>query len=89
MTNQKNTSKYVKKMYSNKTDKQLKSMLSLYSGLLISCIVMPIFISIVGYFLNGKTYFLEISPFIIIMIWSLINVNYLKNKLNNQRSNKM
>jgi hypothetical protein len=71
----------LKEMYSNKTDKQLKSIFNVYSALLIICIVSPIIFTIVGYLLNGKLYFFIIIPFIIIMIWSAINVNYLKIKL--------
>ena len=45
----------LKEFYSNKTDKELKSMLNLYSGLLISSIVLPIIFTTFHYFLAPYT----------------------------------
>jgi hypothetical protein len=72
----------LKEMYSNKTDKQLKFILGLYSGLLILSVVLPIIFTTISYFLSGKIHFTSIVIFIVIMILSLININYLKKRLN-------
>jgi len=79
----------LKELYSNKTDKQLKSILNLYSALLIVSVVLPIIFTIVSYLLNEKIHFINIIIFIIIIIWSLINVDFLKNKLNNKSDKTM
>jgi|GEM_PF-2175807 len=79
----------LKEMYSNKTDKQLKSILGLYSGLLILSVVLPIIFTAISYFLNGKIHFTTIISFIVIIILSLININYLKNRLNNKNDKAM
>jgi len=76
----------LKDLYSNKTDKQLKSILNLYAALLIVSVVMPIILTIVSYLLNGKIHFANIIIFIIIIIWSSINVDFLKNRLKNYKS---
>jgi hypothetical protein len=77
----------LKELYLNKTDKELKSFLNLYSGLLISTIIIPIILTIISYFLSGKIQFSYIIPIVIVMIWSVINVDYLKKKLNNKNNN--
>ncbi len=64
-----------KEEHSNKTDKQLKSTSSLYYGLLILCVVLPIILTLSGYFLTGKTYFKTIIHFVIIMIFLLLSKN--------------
>jgi len=74
----------LKEIYSNKTDKQLKSVLNLYTALLIVSVVMPIIFTTVSYYLNGKIHFTNIVIFIIIIIWSLINIDFLKKRLNNK-----
>jgi membrane protein YdbS with pleckstrin-like domain len=79
----------LKEMYLNKTDKELKNMLNLYSALLISTIIIPIILTTISYFLSGKIQFSYIIPFVIVMVWSVINVVYLKNKLNNKNNNEM
>jgi FtsH-binding integral membrane protein len=79
----------LKEFYSNNTDKELKNMLKWYSALLISTIVMPIILTTISYFLSGKIQFSYIIPFVIVMIWSVIIVVYLENKLNNKNNNEM
>jgi len=51
----------LKELYLNKTDKQLKSILNLYTALLIMSFVMPIIFTAISYFLNGKIHFLDSS----------------------------
>ena len=68
-----------KEEHSNKTDKQLKSTSSLYYGLLILTVVLPIILTISGYFLTGKTYFNTIIHFVVIMIFLLLS----KKRFNN------
>jgi len=63
----------------NKTDKQLKFTSSLYYGLLILSVVLPIIFTISGYFLTGKIYFKNIIPFVVIMILLLLS----KKRFNN------
>ncbi len=67
--------------HSNKTDKQLKFTSSLYYGLLILSVVLPIILTISGYFLTGKIYFKNIIPFVVIMIFLLLS----KKKFNNNK----
>ena len=62
-----------KEEHSNTTDKQLKSTSSLYYGLLILSVVLPIILTISGYFLTGKTYFKTIIHFVVIMIFLLLS----------------
>lgn len=76
----------LKELYSNKSDKQLKSILNLYAALLIVSVVMPIILTIVSYLLNGNIHFANIIIFIILIIWSSINVDFLKNRLKNYKS---
>jgi archaellum biogenesis protein FlaJ (TadC family) len=78
----------LKELYYNKTEKQLKYYLDLYSGLLISCVVMPIIFATVSYFLNSKQHFDYVVPFILVMIWSIINIIYLKKMVNNNNNNE-
>ena len=73
-------------MYSNSTEKQLKDYLDLYSGLLISCVVLPIIFTIVSYYLNGRANFSYIKIFIIVITWSIINVYYLRNLLKSKKT---
>jgi membrane protein YdbS with pleckstrin-like domain len=61
-----------KEEHSEQTDKQLKSTSSLYYGLLILTVVLPIIFTISGYFLTGKTYFNTIH-FVVIMIFLLLS----------------
>ena len=78
----------LEKLYRNLSEKNLKSALTIYYSLLIVSIVLPILSIIVGYFLNGKIYFnYYLIIFLIILIWSLFNVEYLKNKLKNDWMN--
>ena len=77
----------LKELYLNKTDKELKYMLSIYSAILISTIIMPIILTTISYFLSGKIQFSYILPIVIAMIWSVINIDYLKKELNNKNDN--
>ncbi|RKS95484.1 hypothetical protein BC952_1171 [Flavobacterium limicola] len=72
-----------KEEYSNKTDQQLKSTSSLYYGLLIISVVLPIILTLSGYFLTGKTYFKTIIHFVVIMIFLLLS----KKRFNNNNNN--
>ena len=74
----------LEEMYKNKTDKQLKSALNLYSALFIVSVVIPIILAIISYLLNGKMQYTSIIIFCIIFIWSLVNIKFLKKKLINQ-----
>ncbi len=74
----------LEKFYAGKTEKELKSMLNLYSALLILSIVLPILFNLVSYYINGKTYLKVSIIFILLIIWSFINVEYLKNRLKNK-----
>ena len=71
-----------KEEHSNTTDKQLKSTSSLYYGLLILSIVLPIILTISGYFLTGKTYFKTIIYFVVIMIFLLLSNKRFNNNNN-------
>jgi membrane protein YdbS with pleckstrin-like domain len=72
----------LEKIYEKSSKKKLKSILSIYYALLINSIVLPILFLIIGYFLNGKIYFKNLLiVFVVIFIWSLFNVEYLKKKI--------
>jgi membrane protein YdbS with pleckstrin-like domain len=68
----------LEKLYKDSSEKTLKNALIIYYALAIVSFVLPILVSIVGYFLNGKIYLNNIFIFLIILIWSLFNVEYLK-----------
>jgi FtsH-binding integral membrane protein len=71
----------LEKLYASKTEKDLKSALNLYYALLIVSIVIPILFNAFSYYANGKIYFTKSMIFILIIIWSLFNIDYLKNRL--------
>ncbi len=72
------------KMYEKFSEKSLKQALVVYGGLLISAIVLPIVFFVVEYFLNGKIHFSNIMIiFLVIILWSLFNINYLKKRVKN------
>jgi hypothetical protein len=69
------------KLYSNKTEKELKSTLNVYTSLLIVSVLMPIVLITMSYILNGKAQFKYLIVIILVFLWSLINVDYLKKKV--------
>jgi len=77
------------KIHTSKTNKQLQSALNLYSALFIVSIVMPIILATISYLLNGKIQYTNIIIFSIIIIWSLINIKFLKKKLNNKNGKEV
>jgi hypothetical protein len=77
------------KIYTSKTNKQLQSALNLYSALFIVSIVMPIILATMSYLLNGKIQYTNIIIFSIIIIWSSINIKFLKKKLNNKNGKEV
>jgi hypothetical protein len=77
------------KIYTSKTNKQLQSALNLYSAVFIVSIVMPIILATMSYLLNGKIQYTNIIIFSIIIIWSSINIKFLKKKLNNKNGKEV
>ena len=77
----------LEKFYAGKTEKELKSYLNVYSALLILSIVMPILFNAISFYINGTTHLKASLIFVLIFIWSVINFDYLKNKLKH-KSNK-
>jgi hypothetical protein len=77
------------KIYTSKTNKQLQFALNLYSALFIVSIVMPIILATMSYLLNGKIQYTNIIIFSIIIIWSSINIKFLKKKLNNKNGKEV
>ena len=73
----------LKNIFKNKTDEQLKSLLKIYTALFIVSIILPIVFSAVSYFLNGKFHFFNLIIFLIIIFWSIINIDFLKKELKN------
>ncbi|TDP59408.1 hypothetical protein [Flavobacterium dankookense] len=69
------------KLYTNKTEKELKSTLNVYTSLLIVSVLMPIVLITMSYILNGKAQFKYLIIFILVFLWSLINVDYLKKRV--------
>lgn len=69
------------KLYASKTEKELKSLLNIYAAILIVSIVLPILFSSIGYFINGKMNLTNFKLLIIVIVWSLYNVYYLRNRL--------
>ena len=78
----------LEKLYANKTEKDLKSIMNIYYALLINSIVLPILFNTISYYLNGRIYLTYSMTFILITLWSLFNINYLKNRFKN-KENKM
>jgi hypothetical protein len=75
----------LEKLYANKSEKDLKSLFNIYSGLLIVSIIIPIIMSVLGYIVNGKITLSYLLPFLVILLWSTFNVDYLKKKLKNKK----
>jgi FtsH-binding integral membrane protein len=78
----------LEKLYASKTEKDLKSALNLYYALLIVSIVMPILFNVFSYYINGKIHLTKSMIFILISIWSLFNIDYLKNRFKNKDNKK-
>lgn len=76
----------LEKLYSNKTEKELKSFLNIYAAILIVSIVLPILFSTIGYFISGKIHLTSFKLLIVVIPWSLYNAVYLKKrvKINNK-----
>ena len=71
----------LEKLYSKSTEKDLKSALKIYTGILIGSLIIPVLGNAISYFLNGKIYLEYLIIFIVLALWSLFNVEYIKNKL--------
>lgn len=69
------------KFYSNKSEKELKSLLKLYSGLLIVAITLLIVFNGLSYFLSGNFHLVPSVLFIVIIFWSVLNIDYLKKRI--------
>lgn len=74
----------LEKIYSNKSEKEIRTLYVIYIALLIVSIIMPILLSIFGFYLTGNTHLSNFWPFIVILFWSSLNVDYLKKKLNSK-----
>ncbi len=79
----------LEKLYTGKTEKDLKSILNIYYALLINSIVLPILFNTISYYLNGRIYLTYSMTFILITLWSLFNINYLKNRVKNKENKKL
>lgn len=72
----------LEKLYGNLSEKKLKQALQINYGILVTSIVLPILLLIIGYFFNGKFYFnYTLIVFLLLFIWSLFNVEFLKKKI--------
>ena len=71
----------LEKLYSNKTEEELKSFLNIYAAILIVSIVIPILFSTIGYFMSGKTQLTSFKLLIVVIPWSLYNAVYLKKRI--------
>lgn len=69
------------KLYSNKTEKDLKSALKLYRGLSIVGIVLLILFNAFSYFTTERIRLFPSIIFGLIILWSFLNINYLSKKL--------
>lgn len=73
----------LEKIYGNKTESELKFVLKIYTALLIVSLLLPILFNLIFFYINGKTNFKVSIVFILIFIWSLLNVDYLKKRKKN------
>ena len=69
------------KIYSTKSEKDLKSLQKLYTALLIVAVSLLIIFNLISYFLSGNFHLFPSILFVIIIFWSALNVNYLKKKV--------
>lgn len=75
----------IEKLYSDKTEKDLKFALNLYNALLVVSIMMPILFSTFSYITDGKINLIYLIPFVCVFVWSLFNINYLKKRVKNKK----
>ena len=69
----------LKKLYGNVSERDSKTLLKIYFGVLISAIILPIVFLSVEYFLNGQFSFRKTQLiFVFLIIWSLLNIEYFK-----------
>lgn len=71
----------LQKLYSSKTEKELKSFLNIYAAILIVSIVLPILFSTISYFITGKIHLTSFKLLIVVIPWSLYNAVYLKKRI--------
>jgi hypothetical protein len=76
----------LEKLFGSKTEKDLKFLLKLYYALLINSIVLPLLFNTISYYLSQKIYLTYSMTFILITLWSLFNINYLKINLKNKEN---
>ena len=69
------------KIYSTKSEKDLKSLQKLYTALLIVAVSLLIIFNLISYFLSGNFHLFPSILFVIIIFWSALNVDYLKKKI--------
>ena len=69
------------KIYSTKSEKDLKSLQKLYTALLIVAVSLLIIFNLISYFLSGNFHLFPSILFVIIIFWSALNVDYLKKKV--------
>ena len=69
------------KIYSSKSEKDLKSLQKLYTALLIVAVSLLIIFNLISYFLSGNFHLFPSILFVIIIFWSALNVDYLKKKV--------
>ena len=69
------------KLYSTKSERDLKFFQKIYTALLIVAISLLIFFNGISYFTSGNFHLIPSILFIVIIFWSALNVDYLKNKV--------
>lgn len=75
----------LEKIYHDKSESDLKKLLNLYSALIFLSFLIPIIIGIASQILIERVNFSFTIPFLLVLLWSLINVNFLKRKLKNKK----
>lgn len=70
------------KLYSKKSEKELKTLFNIYVALIIVSFIAPILFSILGYVMNGEVHLSYALPFVVVLIWSVLNVDYLRKNRN-------
>lgn len=76
------------KLYASKTDKELKTLLHIYTAVIIVCIVLPLLFIAIGYFLHGKIEVTSFKLLIVVIPWSAYNADYLNKRLKSQDDKK-
>ena len=69
------------KFYSNKSEKDLKSLQKLYTALLIVAVSFLIVFNGISYLLTANFHLIPSILIIIIIFWSALNIDYLKKKV--------